>query len=68
MARDDAAVTHAREIARLLNDAVVKVRAAVSQVPDPGARALFETTAEVLVGLKTACEHYSVGAEGAFRR
>jgi hypothetical protein len=39
----------------------------VSEVEDPRALALFETTAEVLGGLITAYEHYERGAEDAWR-
>ena len=40
----------------------------IAKISEPKAQALFETTAEVLIGLKTAYEHYSVGEESGMRR
>ena len=37
------------------------------EVTDARAKALFETTAEVLNGLETAYEHFETGAEEAWR-
>jgi hypothetical protein len=34
---------------------------------EPRAQALFETTAEVLSGVRTAFRHYDSGAEAAMR-
>jgi len=53
---------------RMLDDLVTQVRRNVDSVNEPKAQALFETTAEVLIGLKTAYEHYEGGTEKAFRR
>jgi len=39
----------------------------VSKVEDPHARALFETTAEVLTGLVKAYEHFDQRSEQAWR-
>jgi hypothetical protein len=39
----------------------------VAKVDDPKAQALFETTAEVLAGLKKAYEHFEQGTEGAWK-
>jgi hypothetical protein len=43
------------------------VRAYISQVNEPKAQALFETTAEVLLGLKKAYEDYKGGGEKAWQ-
>ena len=53
---------------RMLEDLITHVRRNVDSVNEPKAQALFETTAEVLIGLRTAYEHYEVGSEKAFRR
>ena len=52
---------HARNIAEMLGDFVHHVREDATKVDEPKAQALFETTAEVLLGLQTACEHYATG-------
>jgi hypothetical protein len=45
-------------------DGVLKhCREDVAKVDEPKAQALFETTAEVLGGLKRAFEHYASGQE-----
>lgn len=38
------------------------------QHSDLKAKALFETTAEVLIGLKKACEDYGQGSETAWQK
>jgi len=44
------------------------VREDVGRVEDPRAEALFETTAEVLSGLRKAYEHYEKKSEEAWRQ
>ena len=58
---------HARNIQQMLTDAIEHVRTDADLVDEPKAQALFETTAEVLIGLRTAYEHYATGAEKAMR-
>jgi len=58
---------HARNIQHMLGELIEHVRADIDQVSDPKAQALFETSAEVLAGLRTAYEHYETGAEKAMR-
>jgi len=53
---------HAANIMRMLRDVQDHARSDTQQVNDPKARALFETTAEVLGGLITAYEHYKQNA------
>jgi hypothetical protein len=45
----------------------VLVQGDVGNVEEPRAEALFETTAEVLGGLKKAFEHYEEKSEEAWR-
>jgi len=52
---------------RMLDNLIHQVRKNIGTVKEPRAQALFETTAEVLGGLKTAYEHYEQGSEAAFR-
>ncbi|HYE76779.1 MAG TPA: hypothetical protein VEI97_02225 [bacterium] len=56
---------HAMHIRGMLNDVLEHCREDVTLVAEPKAQALFETTAEVLGGLKTAYEHYLTAAEPA---
>ena len=58
---------HAQRISRMLSDVIEHARADADIVDDPKAQVLFETTAEVLIGLRTAYEHYETGAEKAMR-
>lgn len=59
---------HSANIRKMLTDVIDHAREDVAKVKDPQARALFETTAEVLIGLRTAYEHYEQGAEEAWRK
>ena len=58
---------HTQRIKAMLDDLIEHLRQDVGRVEDPKAEALFETTAEVLGGLKTAFEHYEQEAEEAWR-
>ena len=57
---------HTIKIKATLNDAMTHAREDVSQVNDPKAEALFETTAEVLQGLVKSYEHFENRSEEAF--
>lgn len=59
---------HTEEIKRRLDELVGDLRKGVRAVTEPRAQALFETSAEVLLGLRTAYEHYEEGEEEAWRR
>jgi len=59
---------HTEHIKTMLDDLISHVRQDVDKIDEPRAQVLFETTAEVLTGLKTAYEHYESGTEVAFRR
>jgi hypothetical protein len=58
---------HTANIRKMLDDTIDHVRQDVGRVDDPKAKALFETTAEVLIGLKTAYQHYDEASEPAWR-
>lgn len=56
---------HVRHIQHMLDDVLNHCRSDSAKVNEPKAQALFETTAEVLLGLRTAYEHYATRAEPA---
>jgi hypothetical protein len=58
---------HSEELKMILQDTRQRLRACVEDVQDPQAKALFETSAEVVQGLVTAFEHYEEGMEEAWR-
>lgn len=58
---------HTKNIKRMLDDLITHAREDVEKIDEPKAKVLFETTAEVLTGLKTAYDHYEAGSESAFR-
>jgi hypothetical protein len=49
---------HVDNVRRALDELVDHLRRDVEKVNEPRAKALFETTAEVLLGLRKAFEHY----------
>jgi len=59
---------YSQQVRRLLAQVIDELEADVSQVDDPRAMALFETSREVLKGLETAFVHYERGKEPAWRR
>lgn len=58
---------HLQRIRGMLDDVARHAREDVDKVHDPKARALFETTAEVLGGLSRAYEHAAEKTESAWR-
>jgi hypothetical protein len=50
-----------------LDEVVREARAHVGTETEPKAQALFETTAEVALGLKKAYEDYAKGSENAWQ-
>lgn len=58
---------HAAHIRSRLGELIDHLRKDVNRVEEPKAQVLFETSAEVLIGLRTAFEHYESGAEKAMR-
>lgn len=58
---------HTIKLKEMLRDVVQHAREDVGKVDDPKAQALFETTAEVLIGLETAYEHFEHKSEDAWK-
>jgi hypothetical protein len=52
----------------MLDEMIDRIRQDAPQVDDPNGKALFETTAEVLLGLKIAYDFYERKQERVFRR
>ncbi|HET7387999.1 MAG TPA: hypothetical protein VFJ19_15190 [Nocardioidaceae bacterium] len=61
-------IRHATKIRGRLTDLAEHLREDVRKVDDPQAKALFETAAEVLLGLRHAFEDYESGEEDAWLR
>ena len=59
---------HTRNIKQMLTEVIDHLREDLDKVTEPKAQALFETSAEVLTGLRTAFEHYDAGTEKGMRR
>lgn len=58
---------HTMKIKSMLDALTDHLREDVGKVSDPKAQALFETSAEVLTGLKTAYQHFEQRQEQAWR-
>jgi hypothetical protein len=58
---------HTIKLKGMLRDVVQHAREDVEKVDDPRAKALFETTAEVLTGLVNTYEHFERRSEPAWR-
>ena len=56
---------HVRNIQKMLDETLNHCREDSARVSEPKAQALFETTAEVLLGLRNAYEHYATRSESA---
>ena len=52
---------------RDLEELIHRSRQDIERVDDARAKVMFETAAEVLTGVKTACEHFEAGTEAAFQ-
>jgi hypothetical protein len=59
---------HPANIQQMLNELIDHLRKDIDKITEPKAQALCETAAEVLIGLRTAFEHYEKGVEKAMRR
>ncbi len=57
-----------RLMQHLLTNVIEQARKQVSQPCEPRFGALLETTAEVLIGLRRAFQHYEQGREKAWER
>ncbi|MGM1056511.1 MAG: hypothetical protein ACQEWG_11550 [Bacteroidota bacterium] len=58
---------HSRNIKGGLQEITDHIRRDIGKVDDPKAKALFETSAEVLQGLITAFSHYEEGKGEAWK-
>lgn len=58
---------HTANIKRMLDDTARHAREDVGKVQDPRAKALFETTAEVLLGLRKAYDDFERKDEAAWK-
>jgi hypothetical protein len=58
---------HTANIRATLDELIRHLREDTAKFDEPKAQALFETSAEVLGGLRTAFAHYDSGAEAAMR-
>lgn len=56
---------HAANIQHMLEEVLSHCREDAEKIQEPKAQALCEATAEVLIGLKTAWNHYETRAEPA---
>jgi hypothetical protein len=58
---------HTRKLKGQMRELIGHLRADVEKVPEPKARAMFETSAEVVIGLVKAFDDYERKAEAAWR-
>ena len=58
---------HVAKIHRMLGEVMDHCREDIEKIDEPKAQVLFETSAEVLGGLRKAYEHYATGEEPAMR-
>jgi hypothetical protein len=61
-------IRHTMQVRARLNDLAEHLRQDVTKIDEPRAMALFETAAEVLLGLAKAFDDYERGDERAWRR
>jgi hypothetical protein len=59
---------HTQNLKRMLTDVIEHARSDVQKITDPKAQALFETTAEVLTGLRKALEDFEQRNEPAWKQ
>jgi len=59
---------HTAKLKQMLSDVINHAREDVNKVTDPKAQALFETSAEVLGGLRKAYEDFEQRSETAWRK
>jgi len=59
---------HMANIKQMLDELIDHLRQDTRHIAEPKAQALFETSAEVLQGLRTAFTHYEEGREPGMRR
>jgi len=62
------AKVHTAQLRKETEQLVAHLRRDIAQVDDPAAKAMFETSAEVLAGLIKTWQDYDAGHEAAFKR
>lgn len=60
-------IHHTQNMQRRLSELIEHLRADIKKIDEPQAKAMFETSAEVLGGLVTAFQHYERKNEAAWR-
>ena len=58
---------HASKLRDMLDDVARHARQDIDSVSDPRAQALFETTAEVVLGLRKAYDDFEEGTEAVWK-
>jgi hypothetical protein len=58
---------HVRKVAGQLHELIGHLRSDIEKIDDPRAKAMFETSAEVLSGIEKAFRDYESGNEPAWR-
>ncbi|MDX9863400.1 MAG: hypothetical protein RBT34_01205 [Anaerolineaceae bacterium] len=58
---------HTQKVKAKFEDLIHHLRTDLEKIDDPQAKALFETSAEVLAGLNNAFEHYEEKTEKAWK-
>lgn len=66
--REDDPRHHTAKLKDMLSDVIQHAREDVGKIHDPKAQALFETTAEVLLGLRKAYEDFEQRSEQAWQK
>jgi hypothetical protein len=56
---------HTSNVKRMIDELVQHLREDTSKFDEPKAQAMFETSAEVLLGLRKAFDDYETGSESA---
>jgi len=56
---------HTRRMSQRFDEIIDHLRSDIDTVNEPQFKAMFETAAEVLTGLKTAFQHYEAKSEAA---
>ncbi|GLQ52852.1 hypothetical protein [Devosia nitrariae] len=59
---------HTQRTQQRLQELIDHLREDIEEVDEPQFKAMFETSAEVLTGLKTAFQHYEQKSESAWRQ
>jgi len=58
---------HVNNVKGWIDDLVTHLREDTEKFDEPKAQALFETSAEVLIGMRKAFDDYEIGSEKAMR-